>query len=117
MNVSKGIEAVANLSIVLAVLIGSVVLLRNHGLDVRTQARVESNLPATLVGTKISVPDVDWAQNKETLLFALSKGCHFCSESASFYKTIARQVASRPDIKLVAAFPSESTQEGEYLGS
>src|ERR1041384_717601 len=39
-------------------------------------------------GTKLSIRGVDWAQNESTLIVALQKGCHFCSESAPFYQQL-----------------------------
>lgn len=50
------------------------------------------------------------------MLLALSKGCHFCSESAPFYRKLAEQASGRTDLRLIAVFPRETTNEArDYL--
>lgn len=41
-------------------------------------------------GDKVSTPEVGWAKSQRTLLLVLQKGCHFCTESAEFYRSVAR---------------------------
>jgi hypothetical protein len=41
-------------------------------------------------------------------------GCHFCSESAPFYKRIIESVKDK-NINLVAAFPTGSEESAAYL--
>lgn len=65
-------------------------------------------------GSFFDLPSINLNGEKRTLVLVLDKDCHFCSESASFYKTIVESKKNN-QIKLVAVF-SHSTDEGkQYL--
>lgn len=109
-TLTSRIELLANAAIILVAGLLTVVLVR--GLFYRNQPRPMSQIQA---GTRISVPDTDWAQNDQTLLIILQKGCHYCAESASFYQRLAREVNSRKKTQLVAVMPQAPTESLEYL--
>lgn len=54
----------------------------------------------------MNVPDVNWSQQPKTLILALQKGCHFCNDSAPFYKRVIETVRNK-NVKLIAVFPTE----------
>lgn len=56
--------------------------------------------------------DIDWKQDKQTLILAISSSCHFCSESGAFYK---RLVEDRKGTRLIAAFPQPVQEGQDYL--
>lgn len=56
--------------------------------------------------------DIDWKQNKQTLILAISSSCHFCTESAPFYKKLAQ---NKGDTRLVALLPQPVEEGREYL--
>jgi hypothetical protein len=67
------------------------------------------------VGTSLrgSLPDVDWGKNGRTLILAISTRCHFCAESAPFFKRVEKE---RPrDVKLVALLPQPVEEARRYL--
>jgi thioredoxin-related protein len=66
-------------------------------------------------GTKVTLSDIDWSRNGRTLLLILQKGCHFCTESASFYQQLTKLTAGRNDIRLVAVLPQEINEAQNYL--
>src|SRR5437867_3450048 len=68
------------------------------------------------IGGKVSLSDVDWAQNHKTLVLALQRGCHFCAESAEFYQRLA-QVAATKGVKLIAVLPQPATEGRDYLNT
>ena len=75
------------------------------------------NQPARVhptVGTKINLPDTDWSRQAKTLIIALQKGCHFCSESAPFYKRLQESVQKK-NVKLVAVLPGKQEESMAYL--
>src|ERR1700752_4473118 len=41
------------------------------------------------VGTSLTDLPIKWDANQQTLVMALSSNCHFCTESAPFYKRLA----------------------------
>lgn len=49
----------------------------------------------------------DWRSHRETLLLALRDGCHYCSESAPFYKRLTELEHSGAikNFHILAAFP------------
>lgn len=108
-DIGKKIEITANIAIIaVAIMIGGV-LVQKYLLSPKPQT-----LPTVPVGTKLSLPDVDWAKNNRTLVLALHTGCHFCTESASFYQRLVAEASSR-NIPLIAVLP-QSVEEGrKYL--
>lgn len=113
MSVYKKVELLANIAIVVVALLLGVVLVRRYLLP---GAQTGGNLPDQVAaGTKLSLSGVDWAGNKQTLLLALSKGCHFCSESAPFYRRLAAERAGRSDLRLVAVLPQPVDEGRGYL--
>lgn len=48
-------------------------------------------------------------------MLILQKGCHFCSESAPFYRRIVREASGRTDLRLVAVLPQDVNDAKGYL--
>jgi hypothetical protein len=63
------------------------------------------------------VSGVDWSQSGTTLVLALQKGCHFCTESAGFYQRLAQQASGQKGLRLVAVFPQSLEEAKTYLDS
>jgi thioredoxin-related protein len=112
-SITQRLEFFTNLAIIVAAVLLSVVLIKiyllpNHSKDGPRDWRV----PA---GVKVSLPGVDWSNNKQTLLLVLQKGCHFCTESAPFYQRLVRETAGRGSIHLIAVLPKASDESKKYL--
>lgn len=58
-------------------------------------------------GSRIELGGVNWDRAERTLVLALSTKCHFCNDSADFYRRLAPAAAGVP---VVAVFP-QSTDE------
>ena len=86
------LEIIANLATILVSLLLSVVLIRVFLLPPPVPA---TSRPGPRVGMSIkdSLPGVDWAKNKRTLVLAISTKCHFCTESAPFFQLIDKEKA------------------------
>jgi peroxiredoxin len=65
------------------------------------------------VGEKLRVSNINQSQNK-TLVLALSTNCHFCSESAPFYRNLLNRLEER-GVGVVALFPQPRAEAAEYL--
>lgn len=114
-KLNKRIELVVNLAIILVVILIGVFFVKNYLLPSRsTPETVDYRVPA---GTKVSLPEIDWAQNGETLLVVLKKGCRFCAESAPFYQRLASETAAKNGVRLVAVLPQEINEAKQYLSS
>jgi peroxiredoxin len=66
------------------------------------------------IGAKITVTGIDWSKSKQNLVLALSTTCHFCSESADFYKRLVPD-ATRHGINVVAVLPQPPNSSRSYL--
>lgn len=67
------------------------------------------------VGEKLNLPNVDWAGNGRTVVLALNTGCHFCTDSAPFYRRLVERVSSSHRVHLVAVFPQPQAEASKYL--
>jgi thioredoxin-related protein len=69
----------------------------------------------SLVGLnmKQSLPGVDWAGNKRTLVLALSTQCHFCTDSAPFFQRIQKEAAK--NVRMLAVLPQAVEDSRKYL--
>jgi thioredoxin-related protein len=68
------------------------------------------------IGSKLSLPGMDLSKTDRALLLVLQKGCHFCSESADFYKALISR-ANTKNLKVFAILPNEKNEAEEYLRS
>lgn len=108
-NMFRKIELLANVAIVLiAILIGGV-FVKNYFLN---NSETASQIK---VGTKVSLPEVDWAKNNQTLLLVLSNNCHFCTESAPFYQRLVQETSKSKNAQLIAVMPQEVSEGKHYL--
>jgi peroxiredoxin len=105
-NIAKKVEVGANVAIIIAVVIIGILFVRNQ--SGRQQAAHEIS-----VGTKFALQDVNWTTKEKSIVFALSTTCHFCSESADFYRQISEACKER-NIRTIAVFPQSAAAAEEY---
>jgi thioredoxin-related protein len=107
---SQKIELSANIAII------TVAILLGYFLIQKFAFKPNPKQPPTEIakGTKISLADVDWQANQKTMLLVLQKGCHFCTESMPFYKTLVEK-SKEKGIKLVAVLPNSREESLQYL--
>ena len=108
----KKLETAANLAtLVVAGLLGYV-LLDRYVLHKAPPAPV-----SIASGEKLALPDIDWARNGRTLVLVLQKGCHFCSESAPFYKKLVERTGQPGKPHLIAILPQNPKESADYLSA
>jgi thioredoxin-related protein len=114
-SLTKKIELFANIAIIVVAVLICILFVKNYLLDdrVKTELR-DMRVPA---GTKISLADVDWAKNGQTLLLVLQKGCRYCAESAPFYQRLVRETKGLESLRLIAVLPQEMGEGRKYLGN
>lgn len=104
------IELMANiLIIVVATVIVGVVVQRYF---FTPQNRPQMRAPA--VGDKVKLADVDWSKSDKNVLLVLQQGCHFCSDSAEFYRNMIQQTAGK-NVNIVAVLPQSPKEAEKYL--
>ena len=111
-NSYKRINIALNVAIVLVVVLIGVVFAKNYLRPARTT-------PAhpDFRGMKVNLPDIDWAQNEQTLLLVLNEKCRFCTESAPFYQQLTEANSTNRKLRLVAVLPQDVSSSREYLRS
>jgi Redoxin len=128
-SISQQIEIVSHIAIIIVAILISVVLVKTYLIPNKTDDKINAALansgaggPQTrnaaapeLLGKKISLPDTNFEKNGQTLVLALSTGCHFCTESASFYKELVQKRAKQGNIHLIAVLPQPVDASRKYL--
>jgi hypothetical protein len=70
--------------------------------------------PHPTIGSKVSLQSAHWSNSNRTLVLALSTGCHFCSESAEFYRRLV-PAAIHNGIRVIAILPQPVADGRAYL--
>jgi hypothetical protein len=111
---STKLERVANITTILVSLLLSAVLVKQFLLPQARPGPPTAGVTATK-GTSLkgSLPGVDWAKNGRSLILAISTRCHFCTDSAPFFKRIAREKPA--GTKLLAVLPQAVEEARIYL--
>lgn len=111
-KLSKRINQVVNLAIVLVVILIGIVFARTYLFSPHSGTG-----RADYRGTMVALPGMDWAHHEQTLLLVLDEGCRFCTESAPFYQRLAHEMASNTSVRLVAVLPQEVAESKQYLSN
>lgn len=108
-QVAKKVEMAANVAIIFAVLLVSFILIKSYWMKPATELH-----PTIGKGQRLNLSNLNWTPQKDTLILALSTNCHFCTESAPFYKRVA--IASRKrGLPVIAVFPQPVQEAKSYL--
>lgn len=108
-RVAKKVEMAANIAIIFAALLVSFILVKSYWMKPASELH-----PSIAKGQSLNLKKLNWAPKKDTLILALSTNCHFCTESAPFYRRVV--AASRKDgLPLVAVFPQSVEEARNYL--
>lgn len=67
------------------------------------------------IGKSVPLENVNWKENKKTLVLYVSTTCHFCTESSPFYKRLAEKYSDSKDVKLVTIMPQPIDDAKAYL--
>lgn len=112
-KINYRVELAANvLIVVVAILLIGVVVQRyffSSSITASQKARVQP-----IVGKKVNLENIDFSAQPKTVLLALQTTCHFCNESAPFYKKLIEQAKGK-NIKFVAVFPTPVADSTKHL--
>ena len=124
MGIRDKLDVAANVATIGVAVLVSAALIRvyfapqpRNGLG--AQAIAASNtlrpLAQAAAGTSLKgrLPGVDWSGNGRTLVLAISTQCHFCKDSAPFYRKVREQVGG--GLKTVAALPQPAAESEQFL--
>src|ERR1700730_6258014 len=107
----KRIETLSNVAMLVCCILFGTFLVKNYLFGSHQPTTGRNPQPASLVGTKLSFPNIDWASHQQSVLLVLQKGCCFCEESMPFYQRLTRQLSNQANTHLVAILP-QNEQEG-----
>jgi len=68
----------------------------------------------SLLGSSLTISDINWRRSKQTLVLVLREGCHFCTDSADFYRRLASE-SRQTKTKLVTVLPGSVEDSRRYL--
>ena len=111
-NLTKRLEQLANVAIIIVALLLGGVLVKRYLLPQAESPQAQARIQP---GTKLSVPGVEWGKNERTLLLVLSTSCHFCTESGPFYKRLMEARSDKKKVRVVAVFPQTPEEGRQYL--
>lgn len=69
----------------------------------------------TPLGKSMPLEDINWKENKKTLVLYVSTTCHFCNESSPFYKQLVEKYSNDKNVKLVAVMPQSLDEAKGHL--
>ena len=110
MSRAKKLENTANVIIIVLAIVLSATVVKKYFLP----SPVNESAKA---GEKVSIKELDFNKAEKTVLVALQPNCPFCGASANFYRELRKQTTSDKNIRLVALFSPEVTDERKYLSS
>ena len=111
-NLTRKLEVGANVAVILVAVVVIGAIVKTYLLGANAPP---GPVQPSLVGARVNVPEVDWRRNGRTLLLILQKGCHFCDESAPFYRRLAHDAAGGGSPRLVAVLPQKAEEARQYL--
>src|SRR5215510_16264476 len=103
-NLYKKFELVANIAIILVAITLVAVLAKRFVFNGGSQNQATEQIQSH-VGTKASQLDVDWSRSDKNLVLMLSNTCHYCTESAPFYKRLVEARAQQNTFRMTAVLP------------
>ena len=92
------IELGLNIIVVVAIVTVTAVVVKRYVFQGAQQQ------PRIKIGSQLNVPNVDWEQNKKTLVFFLMEKCSYCESSAPFYRQLIED-AAKYNVKSLAILP------------
>lgn len=108
----KTLAVLVNVSIIVVAILVGTVLVKNYLLsDKSRELTAASSIPR---GTSLSVPNVDWSKANQTVLLVLSESCHYCTDSAPFYRRLVERAQVRGS-RVIAALPEDLDTSKAYL--
>lgn len=110
-SIRANIEFGVQIAIAIAVVLVAGVLIKRL---VFPQQPTAWNVPSIAAGERLSLRDVDWKQNKKSLVFFLKKDCPYCTSSAALYRQLLDE-ASKRNVKCIAVLPNSPEDARKYL--
>jgi peroxiredoxin len=107
-ELAKKVEIGANVAIIIVAALIAVMFLRSY-------TKRSSDPQHTISpGTQFALKNVDWRSSEKSLVLAVSTTCHYCTESAAFYRKVIAECKQR-GVRTVAVLPQPPAEAEAYL--
>src|SRR6266852_3467737 len=107
-NTARKVEIVDNVAIIIVACVAVMMLVRNY----RTASLAQ---PHTIkAGAAFALRNENWQASPRNMVLAVSTTCHFCTESAPFYRELAEQ-CRRDHVRTIAVLPQPVNEAEAYL--
>lgn len=119
-GVGKKIEVISNVVITVVALLLGVVLVKRYLLPAPQDTGNSNQSVVTasdIIGRQISLPDVNWAEREGAMILAVQSKCHFCTDSAGFYKRLVDTQRGQSKLQLIAISPEPLPTTRAYFDS
>jgi hypothetical protein len=119
-SAGKKIEVVSNIIVTVVALLLGAVLIKKYLLPAPQGPGNNNQSAATapsVIGKKISLPDINWSEREGTMILAVQSKCHFCTDSAPFYKRLVDKQRSQSKLQLIAISPEPLPATRAYFDS
>jgi hypothetical protein len=113
-NVRANIEFGLNIIIAVAVLVVAGIIVKRYVFQTKVDRESLTRQSQSSLGTTLHVQNVNWDENKKTLVFFLKKDCTYCTQSAPFYRQLISD-ALRKNVRCLAILPDSLDQSRKYL--
>jgi len=104
---ARKIEVGANIAIIIVALAIVVAFARNYKSNQSKPHQIKT-------GVQFGLKDINWQGNGKSMVLVLSTTCHFCTESAGFYRELVGH-CQRQHVRTVAVFPQPANAAQSYL--
>lgn len=105
--IAKKIEAAANVAIIIAAAAIIFIFVRNY-------TRKPTEPPTVALGAKFALKNVNWQSSQKNIVLGVSTTCHFCTESAGFYRELVKQ-CKQQHVHTIAVLPQSTAEAESYL--
>jgi thioredoxin-related protein len=104
------LESAANVAIICLAIVVGVLFYQHYSLS--SQAAKQQ----IKVGQELTVAGERFTGAHKTVVLAISTQCHYCTESAPFYRRLVQEIA-RKKVAVVAVLPQGTSDAKQYLSS
>lgn len=106
----KYLDRITNIAVLVAVVAFLFIMGRNE--------LARRNAPATMtakdfVGKTVKLPGVQFSQEHNSLILAVSTTCHFCKDSLTFYQELTTKANGQLDV--IGVFPQPETEAKKFF--
>lgn len=115
-NLRANVELTVNTVIAIAVVVIAGVAVKRYVTSEQTNSQSLPEHKRLLMGTRVIVPNVNWGNSRNHLVFFLDKNCAYCTSSAPFYRQLLEEAAKR-DVQWLAILQNAPDEAREYVRS